>query len=1111
MAITNSERVGKALDLLKDGLRPYVERELKATYKDRWIDTARPSFPEWQQTGKEGKSLNWDTQALLQVMCELWNDCFKKILGPSDRNLAFELRDVRNKWAHQKAFSTDDAYRAIDSISRLLAAVAAEQVEGAELIKSELLRVKFDEQLRSQKRKESSIAVEGKPATGLRPWREIVTPHPDVASGRYQQAEFAADLWQVYLGEGSDEYKDPIEFYRRTFITEGLQKLLANALQRLAGIGGDPVVELQTNFGGGKTHSMLALWHLFAGVPAGQLPGLETVTKMAGVSQPPKVRRAVLVGNRMSPADLHKKPDGTVVRTLWGELAWQLGGKEGYAMVRSADEKAVSPGDSLRLLFNKYSPCLILIDEWVAYARQLYNKSDLPAGDFDAHFTFAQTLSESAKLADKTLLVVSIPASQNEIGGEGGLAALERLKNVIERVETSWRPASAEEGFEIVRRRLFQPITDPDLFTARDAVVKAFADEYRKFPQEFPSEVGKSEYERRMKAAYPIHPELFERLYNDWSTLDKFQRTRGVLRLMSAVIHALWEREDKGLLILPASVAVDAPAVQSELTRYLPPVWDPIIEKDIDGPNSLPLRIDRENPMLGRYSAARRVARTLYLGSAPTQDAAKKGLEDRQIKLGCVQPGETSQTFGDALRKLADQATYLYVDGSRYWYATQPSVNRLAEERAERYHPEDVTEEIRLRLAEEAKHRGDFSKVHVCPASAGDVVDEPEAKLVILSSEAPHSAKTETSAGRQSAAEILSRGSSGRNCGNMLVFLAADKTRLLDLDKAVRSFMAWRSIKKEEVALNLTPFQANQVDQRLTSSDQAIKSRIPETYVWLLVAGQKRPEPGQPFPPVEWQEFRLQGQEWLAERASKKLKNDGLLVTSMAGAVLRFEIDQVPLWRGNHVGVKQLVDDFAKYLYLPRVKNAQVILDAIQDGASRLTWSQDTFAYADYYDEATERYRGLEAGHRPTVQLNATSVVVKPTIASAQFDNDAATTAAASAASSTVLGTSTSSGADPLNVGALGETATAAPATEKKKVLRRFHGNVKVDATRLSRDADQIAAAVVQHLSALLGAKVTVTIEIEAELPSGAPDNVIRTVTENCRTLKFDSQGFEEA
>jgi hypothetical protein len=147
--------------------------------------------------------------------------------------------------------------------------------------------------------------------------------------------------------------------------------------------------------------------------------------------------------------------------------------------------------------------------------------------------------------------------------------------------------------------------------------------------------------------------------------------------------------------------------------------------------------------MLGRYSAAWRVARTLYLGSAPTQDAAKKGLEDRQIKLGCVQPGETSGTFGDVLRKSADQATYLYVDGSRYWYAMQLSVNRLAEERAERYHPDDLTEEIQRRLAEEAKHRGDFARVHVAPAGASEVVDEPKAKLVIVSPDSAHSAKAE--------------------------------------------------------------------------------------------------------------------------------------------------------------------------------------------------------------------------------------------------------------------------------------------------------------------------------------------------------------------------------
>lgn len=174
--------------------------------------------------------------------------------------------------------------------------------------------MKFEEQVRSQKRKEADTAVKGQPVTGLKPWREIVKPHPDVASGRYQQAEFAADLWQVFLKEGPDEYRDPVEFFCRTFITEGLQKLLSNAFVRLAGHGGDPVVELQTNFGGGKTHSMLALYHLFSGLAAGKFRGLEPVTNSAGVSQPPRVKRAVLVGNRISPADIHQKPNA-----LWSE------------------------------------------------------------------------------------------------------------------------------------------------------------------------------------------------------------------------------------------------------------------------------------------------------------------------------------------------------------------------------------------------------------------------------------------------------------------------------------------------------------------------------------------------------------------------------------------------------------------------------------------------------------------------------------------------------------------------------------------------------------------------------------------------------------------------
>ena len=414
MALTNRDRVGKALELLQQGLQPYVQREMEAEYRAAWLKQAAYSLHKDDAWAESEPFL--DAQALLVIMWDHWSSVFKETLGFAERAIVSELREVRNKWAHQEPFSTDDAYRALDSMARLLTAISAPESQEVERQKQELLRLKFEEQARQERRKAAVAPTEGRPSGGLLPWREVVTPHPDVASGRYLQAEFAADLWQVYLGEGADEYRDPISFFERTFLTDGLRRLLINALRRLDGQSADPVIELQTNFGGGKTHSMLALYHLFSGQAAGRLAGVEPLTQDAGAAPPKDVRRAVLVGNKISPGQPTRKPDGTVVHTLWGELAWQLGKAEGYALVAEDDRQATNPGDSLRLLFNRYAPCLILVDEWVAYARQLHDRADLPGGSFDTHFTFAQTLTEAAKAADRTLLVV-VHAGQRDRSG----------------------------------------------------------------------------------------------------------------------------------------------------------------------------------------------------------------------------------------------------------------------------------------------------------------------------------------------------------------------------------------------------------------------------------------------------------------------------------------------------------------------------------------------------------------------------------------------------------------------------------------------------------------------------------------------------------------------
>lgn len=1108
MAITNQERIAKALDLLKAGVGPFVEREIESTLKKNVQVPAVRAFAD-DPLARDKPIPQWDAALLLKLMWESWNEVFRATLGPAERGLVGEIRGYRNRWAHQEPFSSDDTDRALDSIARLLTAVSASEADEVGKMKTELRRLIFDEQMRSEKRKTSGTAIESQVTGSLKPWREVVNPHRDVASGRYQQAEFAADLWQVHLGEGSDEYRKSAEFFRRTYLTESLKNLLKGAVLRLSGSGGDPVVQLQTNFGGGKTHSMLALYHLFSGTAPGDLLGVDAILAEAGGAKlPDSVRRVVLVGNKISPGNPSVKPDGTVVRTLWGELAWQLGGGPAFERVRADDERATSPGDTLRELMNEFGPCLILIDEWVAYARQLHDDSDLPGGSFETHFTFAQALTEAAKLANHCLLVISLPASDTptsphaqgddeEVGGARGRAALARLRNVIGRVESSWSPASTEEGFEIVRRRLFEPLIEKAQFVSRDSVARAFHDFYRTQHQEFPLECRDSDYENRLKAAYPIHPEVFDRLYTDWSTQPKFQRTRGVLRLMAAVIHSLWEKGDRNPLIMPGNLPIDDPRVRDELTRYLPDAWKPIIETDVDGPSALPLRIDGDVPNLGKFAATRRVARTVYLGSAPTATAANRGIEDRRIKLGCVMPGESPSLFGDALRRLGAAATYLYQDGARYWYSTQPTVTKIADDRAEQLkrNPDPVIAEIEKRLRADLRSTGDFRRIHPLPQSGADVPDDTDARLIVLGTDFPYTKEADNKAEAAAKAILESRGNTPRLFRNTLVFLAVDQTRLQDLDEAVRRYIAWESILAEKDGLNLDPHQVRQAETQMKSADGAVAARLPESYQWLLVPVQPTPQS-----PVTWQAFRLSGQEALALRASKKLRNEELLVPALAGTRLRMELDKVPLWRGDHVAIKQLAEDFARYTYLPRLKDSQVLTAAVHDGLGLLLWNQESFAYADSFDEAAKRYRGLRCGKQLSLAPDSLDgLLVKPDVALAQQSAEAAPTP------------------DPVTTdGIPGLPPSITPKTNdpaappSPPLLRRFHGTAKLDPMRTGRDAGEIANEVISHLVGVVGAEVRVTLEIEAILPSGAPDHLVRTVTENSRTLKFTSQGFEE-
>jgi uncharacterized protein len=324
-----------------------------------------------------------------------------------------------------------------------------------------------------------------------------------------------------------------------------------------------------------------------------------------------QARAAVLDGNAHAPGQSWKHGK-QAVKTLWGELAWQLGGTEGFALVKDADATGTSPGkDVLSELLATYAPCVVLIDELVAYIRQFPEGQVLSGGSYDSNLSFIQALTEAAKLVPTAIMLASLPESDVEAGSQRGIAALRALEKTFGRVQALWKPVATEEAFEIVRRRLFEPVRDAK---TRDAVCRAFTDAYIAEGAKLPAETQESRYYDRLLQAYPIHPEVFDRLYEDWTTIEGFQRTRGVLKLMAKVIYRLWQDDNKDLFIMPGSLPLHDGSTRNELTYYLPAGWDAVIECDIDGDRAETTELENKEPRFGQIGAARRVARPPFLG-----------------------------------------------------------------------------------------------------------------------------------------------------------------------------------------------------------------------------------------------------------------------------------------------------------------------------------------------------------------------------------------------------------------------------------------------------------------------------------------------------------------
>ena len=727
-----------------------------------------------------------------------------------------------------------------------------------------------------------------------RPWQEVVRPHQDVLSGKLDESIFAADLEDVRRGRAPSDYLDPAAFFAKTYPTEGLVRLLATVLARLAGRGGDPVINLQTPFGGGKTHALIALYHLCtAGEQVRDTELVQRVMQEAGLDRLPSSRVATFVGT---------SPDPLRDKTPWGEIADQLGC---YEIVELSDRERIAPGtERLHQLLGD-APTLILLDELAVYG--------VAAKDFRGQVqAFLQELTQAVKVNRRAILVASLPSSAPY--GDEGERVLHQMEMVLGRTEVQYELVQGEEIYEVVRRRLFQDL-GPDIEHRR--AVDAYWELYQSLGDDVPNYAREPAFRRRMLKAYPFHPEVIDVLFEHWSTFSTFQRTRGVLRLLSQVVATLYNAHHPAPLIQPAHLDLGHDQIRRELVKHIGNEYNAVIASDIAGPSAKAARLDQEmGTEYARFRVATGLATAIFYGSF--SGAERRGVTLPWLRLATLWPGVPAPLVGDAINRLEDELWYLHAEQGRYWFTNQPNLNRVRIEREEAVQEAEIREEFERLVRQLA---GSELRSFIWPRSPQDVPDTKELKLAVLAPEYAYAQPATEDFVR----ELLERaGSTFRTYRNMLVVLAPNPQDLGALRAKLRRLLALRNIRDDNALMRQLGEQNRQkVEGDLRGLQDGIEFDVRSTYRHLAkVSGEG----------LAWRHLGIPtvGEAGsLARRVREYLRDSELLAEKIGPGQLldkAFQPDeQVKL-------LSEVKEVFLRYPHLPMLSGPQVIDDAVYAG-----------------------------------------------------------------------------------------------------------------------------------------------------------------------------------
>jgi predicted AAA+ superfamily ATPase len=701
----------------------------------------------------------------------------------------------------------------------------------------------------------------------MKPFHTIAVPHEDILKGRLTMDVFAADLWEVARNRGTDEYKDAETFFNKTYLTQGLENLLNVVKRRVDGKGGDPIIQIQTPFGGGKTHALIAMFHK---------------TKEWAA------KRVVIVGTALSPQN-----------TLWGIIEEQLTGK----IELCSDQ--ISPGkEAIRILLSDHQPLIILMDEVLEYATKAagikVGNSNLAAQSI----AFMQELSEAVSTLEKVCLVVTLPASLLEHYDEGAERLYQQLQKVSGRLEKIYTPVEENEIASIIRRRLFSRIDDQ----GTKEVVTSFI-EYAEKESILPGDVQPSEYRLRFMNSYPFMPEVIDVLYHRWGTFPTFQRTRGVLRLLSLVIYSM-KGSNKSYISL-ADFNLDQQELRQELLKHIGAEFNGVISQDITHPESGAQKI---NNLLGKsyhgLKIGSRTASTMFLYSF--SGGHEHGTSLVEIKRSATTLQNPSPLVAEAIEQLKTKLFYLQSRGENYYFSNQANLNRILLNAMENVKDAELVELEKEKLRSSLS--GKRFRTYIWEEKSLNISDSEEIKLVILKR-----------IDKSLINELMkSKGQSPRVHRNTLFILYPLDSERIGFINVIKRKIAYEYILSDQ-HLRLTEEQRKEIKDELKKIEAPLLEAIRRYYRLLAIPdkdGYKERDLGIPT-------YGLN--KSIDEEIFEQLRLDGEILERIAPLVLKEKY----LVGKDYVLTGQLFQSTLKTPGEARLANRSILEDGIREGVQK--------------------------------------------------------------------------------------------------------------------------------------------------------------------------------